>query len=803
MSEAGPPDASGNAFRSRGAASRELSLPSRVRAAIRRGSDRALGADVAWSAAFVAITVTLLASQRCAVSYPTFSAGDVAPADVLAHTDIEVVDSALTEPRRQQARDRVAEVYVHDLEHERRVARELAALFEEGRAALPRIPRQAGEPHSASRAALADRIGEAALQVLLDHGFAPELETAITSTLMEVMGQGVVSNKALLERSTSVVLVHVPGHREEHLQDYSKILDLTRAREVARSAVQTRLDLPPSQRKALAELAALFVDANVHYDHGTTYARREAAANSVSPVVIKIPSGMVLVKGGERITPEVLERLDTARKASPLRLGLAEFLGLGVLVLLFAFFLYRYTRHHQRHFKKVKNLHSLLVAVILATLLLGDALLWFVRRIIDNLAFPFDQVELYTYLIPVGAGSILVALLANGRIAMVYSAFTAVLLGALTGWNFYHAAWALLTQWAGIYAISTYRERAALLRAGLVVGGAGAVTTLVIEILQGTLEPLGRSLYAAGLAFLGGAVGVGLLISFALPMFEGLFNVLTDIRLLELSNVNSPLISQLAVRAPGSYNHSLVVATLAEEAAKAIRANSLLCRVAAFYHDIGKIKKPEYYVENMRGSNPHDRLAPSMSALIIASHVKDGVQLAREAGLPQQIIDIIPEHHGTRLMSFFYERARKTADPALGPVKEEDYRYPGPKPQTKEAAIFMLADGVEAAARTLDPPTPNHLRELIERISNAIVLDGQLDQCDMTFADLHRIQEAFLRTLVAFHHQRVDYPGFEFGRPRREPGEEPRSELSETSSERGAETADGPRAVVGRSDRPA
>jgi putative nucleotidyltransferase with HDIG domain len=768
---------------------------------VRRGSDRALGADIAWSAAFAAITLTLLASQRCAVSYPALAVGDVVLTDVLARTDIEVVDSALTEPRRQQARDRVAEVYVHDLESERRVAGELAGLFEEGRAALRAAPSESEDRTAAARD-VGDRVGEPALAVLLAHGFDPELEIAMTAALMEVMQHQVVSNKALLAPS-GVVLVHLPGHREENLHDYSGVLDLGQARDLVRTKVQAALDLPASERQTLAELAALFVDANVHYDQRTTYDRREAAARAVSPVVIKIASGAVLVKEGERITPEILERIDAARRASPARLGVAEFLGLTVLVLLFAFFLYRYTRHHQRNFKKVTNLHALLVVVTLSTLLLGDALLWSVRRIVDNVAFPFDQVELYTYLIPVGAGSILVALLANGRIAMVYSAFTAVLLGALTGWSFYHAVWALLTQWAGIYAISTYRERAALLRAGLVIGGAGAVTALVIEILHSGLEPAGRSLYAAALAFLGGAVGVGLLISFALPMFEGLFNVLTDIRLLELSNVNSPLISQLAVRAPGSYNHSLVVATLAEEAAKAVRANSLLCRVAAFYHDIGKIMKPEYYVENMRGLNPHDRLAPSMSALIIASHVKDGIQLAREAGLPQQIIDIIPEHHGTRLMSFFYDRARKAADPALGSVREEDFRYPGPKPQTKEAAIFMLADGVEAAARTLDSPTPQRLREVIEKISNAIVLDGQLEQCEMTFADLNRIQEAFLRTLVAFHHQRVDYPGFDFGRPAGGTGEEARSEGPETASERDGDAGGRPRAVVGRSERPA
>jgi len=264
----------------------------------------------------------------------------------------------------------------------------------------------------------------------------------------------------------------------------------------------------------------------------------------------------------------------------------------------------------------------------------------------------------------------------------------------------------------------------------------------------------------------GGAVGTGLIVSFALPLFEELFKVLTDIRLLELSNVSHPLLSEFAVKAPGSYNHSLVVGTLAEEAARAIGANSLFCRVAAFYHDIGKIRKPEYYVENQHGSNPHDRLSPFMSALIIAAHVKDGIRLGREAGLPEQIVDVVPQHHGTRLMSYFYDKARKAADPSLGPVTEADFRYPGPKPQTKETAIFMLADAIEAAARALDDPTPGRLGELTHKMAQTIVLDGQLDECDLTFADLERIEESLLRTLTSMYHHRVDYPGFDFGRSR-------------------------------------
>lgn len=276
----------------------------------------------------------------------------------------------------------------------------------------------------------------------------------------------------------------------------------------------------------------------------------------------------------------------------------------------------------------------------------------------------------------------------------------------------------------------------------------------------------GAMLYGTLLAFLGGAVGAGLLVSFLLPVLERLFGVLTDVRLLELSDANHPLLRELSERAPGTWTHSQSVGALAEEAARAVGANPLFCRVAALYHDVGKVKKPEYYVENQRGANPHDRLAPSMSALVIAAHVKDGIRLAREAGIPEQIVDVIPQHHGTRLMTYFYEKAKRLAEPGDPPPKEEDFRYPGPKPQTREAAIFMLADGVEAAARTAEDANPGRLREVIRQLTSVIVLDGQFDQCNLTFSDLERIQGAMLRTLVSTRHQRVHYPGFDFNRRR-------------------------------------
>jgi hypothetical protein len=213
------------------------------------------------------------------------------------------------------------------------------------------------------------------------------------------------------------------------------------------------------------------------------------------------------------------------------------------------------------------------------------------------------------------------------------------------------------------------------------------------------------------------------------------------------------------VQAPGTYHHSIIVGNLAEAAAEAIGANSLFARVSSYFHDIGKIKKPEYFVENlMGGASRHEKLSPSMSSLIITSHVKDGIELARENNLPEKIIDVIPQHHGTSLITYFYDKAKKQHDPSHQEIKEGDYRYPGPKPQTKEAGIVHLADSVEAAARTLADPTPARIKGLVRKIVNNKFADGQLDECDLTLKDLNEIVESFTRTLTAMYHHRVDYP---------------------------------------------
>jgi hypothetical protein len=253
--------------------------------------------------------------------------------------------------------------------------------------------------------------------------------------------------------------------------------------------------------------------------------------------------------------------------------------------------------------------------------------------------------------------------------------------------------------------------------------------------------------------------GVGFVVLGILPFIEKAFRITTAMTLLEMADSSLPLLRRLATEAPGTWNHSQQVAALAEEAAEAIGANSLLCRVGSYYHDVGKINKPEYFVENQQdGVNRHQTISPSVSVLIIIGHVKDGVELAREYNLPTSLFPFIQQHHGTTLVEFFYDRAMKQADPQLHAVSEMQYRYPGPKPKSREIAIVMLADGCESAARALSEPTAPRIEALVDDLAMKRLLDGQFDECDLTLRDLELVKRSLIKSLLGIYHGRIAYP---------------------------------------------
>jgi hypothetical protein len=293
---------------------------------------------------------------------------------------------------------------------------------------------------------------------------------------------------------------------------------------------------------------------------------------------------------------------------------------------------------------------------------------------------------------------------------------------------------------------------------GFFIGLVSVAVLIPLRLIEGDLT-IPRGLFDLLMGIAGGGV-VAILVSAFLPFLESLFKVTSDIKLLELADLNHPILRQLVVQAPGTYHHSVIVGNLAEEAADRIGANSLLARVSAYYHDIGKIRKPEYFIENQSGpENKHDRLAPRMSSLILISHVKDGIELARKYHLPEKIIDFIPQHHGTSLIPYFHNKAKEREVPGHETVEEEDFRYPGPKPQIRETAIVLLADMVEAASRTLTDPHPSRIRSMVKGTINRVFAEGQLEECDLTLRDLNLIAEAFVRILTGIFHHRVEYPG--------------------------------------------
>jgi cyclic-di-AMP phosphodiesterase PgpH len=357
---------------------------------------------------------------------------------------------------------------------------------------------------------------------------------------------------------------------------------------------------------------------------------------------------------------------------------------------------------------------------------------------------------------PVAAAPILVALLLSARLAVMVGVALGVLYGVINGFSFDETVVKLLGSVAGVAAALRIRARGDILRAGMWVGAVQALAVASLALLRGW--PAGPTAEGFAWAFFSALLSV-LIVGAVLPTLESFFSRLTPMRLLELSDVNHPLLRRMSLEAPGTYHHSLIMASLASAAAETVGANALLCRVGAYFHDIGKMVKPEYFVENQGAlGNPHDPLPPSMSRLVIQSHVKEGLALARQHGLDKAVADFIGTHHGTSRIEYFYRRALERTE-ELDQVDEDDYRYPGPKPYSRETAILMLADGVEASVRALAEPTPQRIRDQIRKIVDQKLSDGQFDEVPLTLQDISRISDSFFNTLAGVYHNRIQYPG--------------------------------------------
>ncbi len=728
--------------------------------------DRLLDRPVLWALIALAGT-SMLVLPRVGSGPPEWQLGDVATFDLVIPSDISLRDEAATEAARAEARGSVVPVY--DLEPRLRVEIEdqLHVFFAACRDRL--VDDQAELP---APGALTDLVEtEPMLRILESAACAEQLEVAMVNVVNVVLRRNIVDDRRALERrgENGVVLRNLAAGSERRvpLSTLADAIDVRRdLEEVLRAELLERPAVARRWIKTTVDFLAANLVPNLIYNRGETVQRGRQAAEKVVPRSRELRRGQVLIRRGDTVTPEVAETLRVFRRERRDTNNVTQMTGIVLLISLLIIGWWPAIRLVSPAADLRLRLSMMFILVLLFTA--ADRLGLFLATAIafNAQGSALSTAEIYVWALPFAAGPATVLVLLGMQPAFVFAVCGAAIAGIMLGGDFSMAAYALASGVIAALAARRSRDRASLSRVGLIVGAANVVLMLIIGLYRGLPDTPVSLVLAATFAFVGGPLSVGV-VSFLLPVFESMFGITTATRLLELSNQNLPLLKRLSLEAPGTYQHSLAVGNLAEAGAEAIGANSLLLRVCAYYHDVGKLVKPDYFVENQRNGNPHDGLAPSMSALVIQSHVKEGLEMAREARLPLPIRQGVATHHGTKVIRYFFNRATERSGEEKAEVRESDYRYSGPKPHTKELGILLLADAVEAAARTLEVPTPGKLQAMIDRIVSNDLADGQLDDCDLTFSELDKVASAFMWVLTSMYHHRIDYPGFDFNRRQR------------------------------------
>jgi putative nucleotidyltransferase with HDIG domain len=641
--------------------------------------------------------------------------GDVAQADISADQDLSFVSDSQTMAKQAEAAAAVQDVYVQISPRADIQERQLRVYDSVVRRITGVLERR-----DAGTVAPGDVAGE------LDE-VIPELSDAQVAQLAPmVMGRWdkiAEAGRTVLEATLSDEI------REDRLSD-------------VRQQVRTNItnDLAQADRELAGDLAAAQVAPNVAFSAAETEAAKQAARDGVDPIVVTVRKGQTIVSAGQPITVLQLEALRQLGLTRP-RLEASELVGSALVATLIASLLVGFLwRFEPMIWFRNRSLLLFMVALI------GTAI---AIRIASDRA-------LWAYVVPTAGTVLLTAILLDGAAGAAMAVALAVLAGVMNGQSLGVAVYTL----AGGLVALTAIVRAERLNAFLRAGGLLAVTNIAVlagfsllgqRDLAGLLQGIAAGVVNAGLAVV---LAVG---SFA--VIGNLFGIMTVFQLLELANPSSRLLRRLLLETPGTYHHSVMVGNLAERAAETIGADALLVRVGAYYHDIGKMKNPLAFIENQAGSrNIHDDLTAEVSARIIASHIRDGIDLGYEYGLPVQIIGFIPQHHGTSVMSYFYGKALREAGGDEEAVKKDLFRYPGPKPQSREAAILMLSDGVEASVRSLDDKDEASIRAMVDRIVDARVEDGQLDDAELTLKNITQIKEAFVQQLLGMYHSRIKYP---------------------------------------------
>jgi putative nucleotidyltransferase with HDIG domain len=733
------------------------------------------------------LVIALVLFPSHSVTLPEYQVGDIVQKDIKSPKDFLIEDKEATRAKQEEASRSVLTIYDLDdtltAELGNRVTqafvymRELAADYKshmesdrggkQPKELTTGSPVPPGDTMSLHDLIWAEKpnfenvvgiqIIDSNYEILEKEGFSNAISSHVNQLLETVLEIGIVADKQLLlqEQDKGIVVRRLSSLDEAFVRNLQSFYSRDEARTaMAKAERQGLTDVSLGLRNLIVNIAQGMTQPNLTLNKGETEARKKQAVAQVKPVLTQVKQGEMLLREGEKVTESEVYKLEALQTETEQEQPLTSIVGFILLVMIF--FVISFSVNFETYGSPAVNIRDLLfLSLMLITLFFLIKVSAPLRTGIAG-SVPYSvEASSLLFAIPVATGSMTVCLFMGVRVALPFSLAMAFLAAFLFENRFEMFIFFLLSSIIGSYWVRTCKERGTLIKAGLKVGFANMLVVSALHFFKGW--GLDVKLVGDWMFSLVGGVTSGILVTGLAPVIEMMFGYTTDIKMLELANLDRPILRKLMLEAPGTYHHSVVVGSLVEAAAAAIGANPLLAKASGYYHDIGKIKKPLYFIENQaRGENKHDKLAPSMSSLILIAHVKDGVEIAKNGRLGREIVDIIQQHHGTSLITYFYEKAKQQK--GEDSVKMEHFRYPGPKPQTKEAGLVLLADAVEASSRALENPTPARIQGLVQKIINKIFLDGQLDECELTLKDLHEIARSFNKILTGIHHHRIEYP---------------------------------------------
>lgn len=747
--------------------------------------------NIYWILAAIAIC-SILFIYSPSPSIPSYNKGDISKSTIKSPIDLEFVDESATKERREQAEQNVPPVYDYDPLLKNSIIFKLNSLFDEGHKFFQwKENIYANDKKNKSyqqedinlfiktiKNSLNIDITEEIAKALVYDNFSKEVQTALSQALEQCIKNKIISDKRIIQFNSKgeFLLRDIASNRENRNPNIKEILSLEEAYSILKDALKEKEAISEKHFNAYYNLLKLLVIPNINFNSQETLNRRILAIENTEPVIIRIKKGKVIVRDGEEINEKQLMQLQAIKKyKSSLQEGKNIF-NVGSVIILALFLIWIVSKNHPIHniLLREKNV-VLLLCFIYVFNLICLRIFQLLSESVSNsfITSPYNNSAQYFYIFPFAIGALALTILVDSQIALAFGLIFSLSSVLLLSGDLMKFLYILISNISSVFWIKQYRQRSDLIKAGAKIGFVNILAIIYIYLLSSEEIQLNNWIFLMSLGFAGGLFSA-ILVSIILPIIESIFYLITEFKLMELGNIESPLLKELAIKAPGTYHHSIIVSILAEQASEAIKVNSLFIRVAALYHDIGKMTKPEAFIENQRGVNIHEALTPMESAKYIISHIYEGYNLAKKYKLPKDLVNVIVQHHGQKLVSYFYSKALEKYPPSE--VKEEDFRYPGPKPKSKEAAILMIADAVEAASRTIEHAEPDTIRNLVGKIIQDCFEDGQLNESNLSIKELHLIAEAMISILLNMKHGRIDYPGFDFTKS-------PRQSLSQNDFE--------------------